>query len=41
MNSAAERQTITADELHAAFKAKPFVRIALEMTALAMRNKNK
>jgi hypothetical protein len=36
MNSAAERQTITADELH-----KPCVRIALEMTALAMRNKNK
>ncbi|MFA6204418.1 MAG: hypothetical protein WC710_14665 [Gallionella sp.] len=55
MNSAAERQTITADELHAAFKAsrlkyacgyglltalqKPCVRIALEMTALAMRKK--
>jgi hypothetical protein len=57
MNLAAERQTITADELRAAFLAsrlkftkgyglftalqKPCVRWALEMSALAMRNKNK
>lgn len=57
MNLPAERQTITADELRAAFKAsrlkftkgyglltalaKPNVRWALEMHALAMRKHNK
>lgn len=56
MNLAAERQTITADELRAAFKesrlkftrgyglltalAKPNVRWALEMQALARRKKH-